>query len=110
MLVRFLAIRSKSLSGVPENNEAGPTQQADAKRCAQPAAPGDVLLDGHYGTEHKHPADAAGTDNEHQQHDGPATADAKNSVVDAQQEALPIGSASPPMLVSQAERPPAIRH
>src|ERR1700730_13501509 len=100
--------RSKRLRDMVDNKDAGPAQKADAERRAQPTAPRDVLLDGHHGAEHEHPADAARADNEHQQHDRPATADAKHAVMDAQQEALPVRGSSTPVLVDEAEGRPAL--
>ena len=51
-------------------------EQQNAHHRAQGAARGAVLLQRHDGAEQQHPADAAGADHEHQQHQGPAAADA----------------------------------
>src|SRR5439155_25340161 len=61
-------------------------EQRAAERPAEAAAPGHVLLDRHHRAEPQHPADIAGADDKHQQHDRPAAADAVETVVDAELE------------------------
>src|SRR5712691_13300983 len=89
---------------VLRDDGGGPQEEADAERRAQAAAPGQVLLDRHHGAERQHPADAAGADHEHHEHDRPAAADAEDAVIDAEPERVPARALPAPMLVDETER------
>ena len=84
----IIAIRSCSRSSpqIDAPDEDGRTEQPGAERPAEMAAPRHVLLDRHHRAERQHPADIAGADDEHQQHDRPAAADAVEAVIEAELE------------------------
>ena len=73
---------------VTTHDERAPGNQSKTKRPAELPAPRRILLDPHYSTKHKHPANITAADDEHQQHDRPAAADAEHTVMRAEQERI----------------------
>src|SRR5207247_4559762 len=78
--------RSRSAPQISAGDERRRREQRAAQWPAEAAAPRHVLLDRHHRAERQHPADIAGADDEHQQHDRPAAADAVEAVVEAELE------------------------
>jgi pimeloyl-ACP methyl ester carboxylesterase len=72
-----------TLPGQPDHHarrHAG-CDQHDAEGRAQPSAPRHVLLHRHHDAEDEHPGQVVHAHQKHQQHEGPATADAERPVV-----------------------------
>src|SRR5580700_5013383 len=93
---------ARSAPQVEPGNEHRRSEQRAAERPAEMAAPGHVLLDRHHRAERQHPADIAGADDEHQQHDRPAAADAVEAVVEAELEGAAPWLRPMPMLHDKA--------
>ena len=65
-------------------DQKGDGEEGGGERVAEMATPLHVLFDRHHGAEREHPADIAGTDDKHQQHQRPAAADAIKPVIEAE--------------------------
>ena len=76
------------LSGVGQDDGRGRGEQRDAERRGQAAAARQVLFYRHHSREREHPTKAPRSDDEHQQHQRPATADAEQAVIEAELEGL----------------------
>jgi hypothetical protein len=75
-------------SEIGDQEKAAQSNQSDAERRTQFTTPREILFGGHYGSKPKHPGHVADPDAEHQKHQRPATADAKNTMMHSQQKGI----------------------
>ena len=80
-----------------DHDKRPPGDQSRAQRLSQATALGQVLFSCHYRTQQKHPTYAPRTDDEHQQHQRPATAHAVDSVVYPKGDCLPARATASPV-------------
>jgi len=102
--LQFKEPENWSSEEIVARDDRGGGDEGGAERAAEMAAPRHVLLDRHDRAEPEHPADVAGADNKHQQHQCPAATDAIEPVIEAEPPGAAPRARPLPALGDKSER------
>jgi hypothetical protein len=90
--------------GVGQEQIRSDSKEQDAQGHGEAASPRYILLDRHDHSQAEHPTGLANADCKHQQHQRPATADAKDAVMDSHPECAEDWLPAVPLRNDKAER------
>src|SRR5271166_4405911 len=93
-----------SCQNVDHRDHSRPREKRETEWLAHSSAPHCILLNRHQGSKREHAAYIADTHDEHEQHDGPATADAPSAMRQAKAERVLPWVRAMPMAHDEAKR------